>query len=117
MAEQFGSGLALPDKFERIAKRCDGAIALATPDDFVSPAEGGEARSRMLPRARQNVWLEVGWFWGRLGRNRFLLLCQKEIDIPSDLGGVEYYTYTSDPTQVSDEVRAFIDDLRGVVHS
>jgi predicted nucleotide-binding protein len=117
MAEQPGAGLALPEKFEGIAKRCDGAIALATPDDRGLPVTELSADSQWVPRARQNVWLEVGWFWGRLGRRRFLLLCQKDIEIPSDLAGLEYYRYESDPVEKSDELRRFTEDLRGSLHA
>jgi len=115
MAEHAGQTQALPEKFERIAKKCDGAIALATPDDRGAPASETLLESEWRLRARQNVWLEVGWFWGKLGRRRFLLLCQKDIEIPSDLAGVEFYRYTSDPAEQGEEVRRFTDDLRGTI--
>jgi hypothetical protein len=57
MQEDFGDGESLPVKFERLARSTDGAIALATPDDLGGSTEAGSQRSR----ARQNVWLEVGW--------------------------------------------------------
>jgi predicted nucleotide-binding protein len=117
MAEQAGQTQALPEKFERIAKRCDGAIALATPDDRGAPVSETLSESQWRPRARQNVWLEVGWFWGKLGRRRFLLLCQKDIEIPSDLAGVEFYRYESDPGEKGEEVRKFADDLRGTIEA
>ena len=77
MAEQSASGSTLPEKFEAIAKKCDGAIALATPDDRGVLANDVQTDTQWALRARQNVWLEVGWFWGALGRRRFLLLCRK----------------------------------------
>jgi predicted nucleotide-binding protein len=43
-------------------------------------------------------------------------LCQKDIEIPSDLAGLEYYRYESDPVEKSDEVRRFTEDLRGSLH-
>lgn len=118
MAEQPGVGLALPEKFEAIAKRCDGAIALATPDDRGALAQDvqTDTDTQGAFRARQNVWLEVGWFWGALGRRRFLLLCRKDIEIPTDLAGLEYLRYNSDPTEKGDDVRKFADDLRGSLH-
>jgi Predicted nucleotide-binding protein containing TIR-like domain len=72
LAEKFDEpGATIPEKLERAGARVDAAIALATPDDF-----GGETsdRSSVWERARQNVWLEIGWFWGRLGRSRVLVL-------------------------------------------
>jgi Predicted nucleotide-binding protein containing TIR-like domain len=117
MAEQPGVGLTLPEKFEAIAKRCDGAIALATPDDRGALASDVQTDSQGALRARQNVWLEVGWFWGTLGRRRFLLLCRKDIEIPSDLAGLEYLRYESDPAERGDDIRKFAEDLHGSIHA
>ena len=59
-------------------------------------------------RARENVWLEIAWFWGRLGRDRVLILREGEANIPSDWMGVEYAKYDdNDPTVARDA----IDDL------
>ena len=79
-------GRALPEKFEQLALQVDAAIALVTPDDV-----GGlrrDTRQRMHGRARQNVWVEVGWFWGRLGRARVLLVGKRGVEVPSDLSGL-----------------------------
>ena len=65
-------------------------------------------------RARQNVWLEVGWIWGRLGRNKVMVLCKGEIEIPSDLHGLEYYRYDASPLEVTESVRAFVRQLVGM---
>jgi Predicted nucleotide-binding protein containing TIR-like domain len=113
MAEQFKSGAVLPEKFEQIADACDGAIALATADDLGALASEVGPSTDWERRARQNVWLEVGWFWGRLGRRRLLLLCRKDVKPPSDLEGAEYFTYTSDPAEKSEELRKFTDEIRG----
>ncbi len=61
------------------------AVVLLTGDD--------EARLRgtsneLLPRARQNVILELGYFLGRLGRRRVCALCESGVEIPSDYQGV-----------------------------
>jgi predicted nucleotide-binding protein len=42
------------------------------------------------PRARQNVVLELGYFIGRLGRERVCALTRGDIELPSDFGGVVY---------------------------
>ena len=109
MQQEFGSGRALPEKFESTAEQADGAIAVATPDDV-----GGVVGS--LPeqlRARQNIWIEIGWIWGRLGRNKLVLLCKGNIEIPSDLQGMEYYRYSDSPLEVTEDIRAFIRQLGG----
>ena len=40
------------------------------------------------PRARQNVLLELGYFIGRLGRERVCALKRGVVEIPSDFAGV-----------------------------
>ena len=60
------------------------AVVLLTPDD--------EGRSRgigeLIPRARQNVVLELGYFLARLGRDRVCALKRGDVEIPSDFAGV-----------------------------
>lgn len=103
MAQEYGVGETLPEKFERLAAEVDGAIALATPDDTGAPR--GETPQ---DRARQNVWLEVGWFWGKLGRARVLLLTRGDPEIPSDLSGLDHDRYADLPSECSEKLRAFL---------
>lgn len=67
------------------------AIVLLSPDDrggrFVDPAES------LRPRARQNVIFELGYFIGRLGRNRVAALHSQSVEIPSDYGGVLFIPF------------------------
>ena len=62
------------------------SVALLTPDD--AGALDGEAE--LIPRARQNVVFELGFFIGKLGRERVCALTKGEPEIPSDYAGVEY---------------------------
>ena len=91
--------LTLPEKFERCARACRIAIALLTPDDV--GAKAGE--SAQGTRVRQNVLVELGWFWGRHGRHSLLLVARGGIDLPSDLAGVQPISYD---TQVAEVVLA-----------
>ena len=59
------------------------AVVLLTPDD-----EGCNKEGSLLPRARQNVILELGYFIGRLGRDKVCALKKGEVEIPSDYLGV-----------------------------
>ena len=59
------------------------AVVLLTPDD-----EGCVKGGQPEPRARQNVLLELGYFMGRLGRDKVCALKRGEVDIPSDFAGV-----------------------------
>jgi predicted nucleotide-binding protein len=107
MQKEFGLGRALPEKFESMAEQADGAIAVATPDDL-GGVVGGVPKQ---PRARQNIWIEIGWIWGRLGRDKLILICKGNIDVPSDLQGMEYYRYNDSPLEVTESIRAFIHQL------
>lgn len=106
MQQEFGGGRTLPEKFEALAAKADGAIAIATPDDTI--VVDGEAT---IKRARQNVWLEVGWVWGRLGRKKVMLLTRGDLENPSDIQGLEYYSYKSTPVEGSESIRAFLAGL------
>jgi hypothetical protein len=106
MTDTPPAGKSLPEKFEELADQVDAAIALLTPDDLGGPADQDSSAYKL--RARQNVWLEIGWFWGRLGRNKVLLMRRSDTEIPSDLLGEEYVPYTTTPTEQSEAIRHFI---------
>jgi predicted nucleotide-binding protein with TIR-like domain len=108
MLESYGEGKTLPEKFEMLADRAEAAIAFVTPDDLGGPVAGEILRN---PRARQNVWIEVGWFWGRLGRRRVLLLVKGDVELPSDLKGIDHATYSDSPLHASEKLRTFLEFL------
>src|SRR5438128_480905 len=60
------------------------AVVLLSPDDMGYSKSDGAAKAR--PRARQNVVFELGYFIGRIGKEKVLVLFRKEKDfeIPSD---------------------------------
>ena len=109
MQQEFGGSRTFPEKFEQVASTADGAVALATPDDAGAAADEGVLASR----ARQNVWLEVGWFWGHLGRDRLFLLLKGDLEVPSDLAGVEYYQYKDAPSELAKQLTEFARRLTG----
>jgi predicted nucleotide-binding protein len=63
------------------------AIVLLTPDD-----EGCSKGGVPEPRARQNVLLELGYFIGRLGREKVCALKRGTVEVPSDFAGVVWET-------------------------
>ena len=82
--EQASQGRTIIEKF--VAHSDVGfAVVLLTPDD-----EGCEAGGTPRLRARQNVVLELGYFVGKLGRDRVLALRKGDVEIPSDFAGVVY---------------------------
>jgi predicted nucleotide-binding protein len=83
--EQPGQGRTVIEKFEDHAATAAFAVVLLTPDDV-----GGGSTGKLLPRARQNVVLELGYFLGALGRKRVCALRAEDVEEPSDLRGVLY---------------------------
>jgi predicted nucleotide-binding protein len=107
MINEVDAAKTLPEKFERIAGEVKGALALLTPDDLATTLKDNTEQLR----ARQNVIVEIGWFWGRLGRRKCLLLVRGNVEMPSDLSGVEVHRFTSSPTECSEVLRDFISEL------
>jgi predicted nucleotide-binding protein len=80
--EQTNRGRTIVEKFEDHSD-VDFAVVLLTPDDIGSP-KGGTLQSR----ARQNVILELGYFIGKLGRDKVCAMKLGDLEIPSDIIGV-----------------------------
>lgn len=93
--EQIDQGETIIEKIERESKNVSYAVILLSSDDV------GKAVTEEVyhPRARQNVILELGYFTGKLGRNRTFNLLQKptegELEQPNDFSGVIYHQYDS----------------------
>jgi hypothetical protein len=86
LSEKLPGGDTIIEKFELYAD-AHFALALLTPDDL---GKRNDPQGNEKPRARQNVILELGYFIGKLGRRRVLALCKGDIELPSDLHGIEY---------------------------
>ena len=82
LSSKPGRGRTLIEKFEQEAPKAGFAIVLFTPDDFVQVSDTNYFQ------ARPNVIFEIGWFYGRLGRDKVCILFKKGTSIPSDLDGI-----------------------------
>ena len=80
--EQANQGRTIIEKIEGHSD-VGFAVILLTPDD-----EGNLKGQEPLPRARQNVLIELGYFIGKLTRARVCTLKVAEVEIPSDWRGV-----------------------------
>ena len=101
-----GPDQSLWQKFKKWSKDTRYAIALLTPDDlgaakreYESDYEGRKVGSSALQyRARQNVILELGYFYGYLDWDRVFVLFKPaanpypRFEMPSDLAGIVYDT-------------------------
>jgi predicted nucleotide-binding protein len=85
-------GRTLTEKFEDVAARCRFALIILSGDDVLWQLP----RPKRTKRARQNVILELGFFWGRLGRKNLAFLSDPSIELPSDIVGVGYIPLTKD---------------------
>lgn len=85
--EQTNRGKTIPEKFEEHASKAGFAIILLTPDDV---GRSKDEKDEFKPRARQNVVLELGYFWAMLGRDRMCVLYKEGVELPSDIHGILY---------------------------
>jgi predicted nucleotide-binding protein len=81
------------ESLEEELDRSDFAVAVAHPDDQT------QSRDVNWPTPRDNVVFELGFFMGRLGRSRAILMEPREtqVKLPSDLAGVSTISYRFDP--------------------
>lgn len=90
--EQADKGQTLIEKFEKHALQSAHAVVLLTGDDMggLATSTKGAEQPELRPRARQNVVFELGFFVGRLSRERVTVLYGPGVEIPSDYAGVVY---------------------------
>lgn len=82
--EQASVGHTIIEKLER-SSNVGAAIILLTGDDL-----GGSCPDGLRKRARQNVILELGYFFGKIGRKRTITLYEEDIELPSDFHGINW---------------------------
>jgi hypothetical protein len=86
LREQANQGQTLLEKFESSAAEARYAIVLLTADDEGKAVGGTDFELR----ARQNVVFELGFFFGKLGRDRVAVLYEEGVRRPSDIEGLVY---------------------------
>ncbi|MBI2560542.1 MAG: nucleotide-binding protein [Planctomycetes bacterium] len=95
MEEEPHGGRSLIEKFEELASECGfGVFVLTADDECIVSTPNGEKKEK---RARQNVILEVGYFWGMLGRKkRIAVLVEEGVEIPTDVNALGWIPITGD---------------------
>jgi predicted nucleotide-binding protein len=83
--DQPAKGQTIVEKFERVFLECGFAIRLYTKDDKMIKGK------KIYFQARPNVILEVGYCWGKLGRDRFAILLEEGAEFPSDFAGINWF--------------------------
>jgi len=84
--EQPNRGRTIIEKFEHHSTVAYSVVILTGDDLGALSSE----QSKFSPRARQNVVFELGYFIGKLGRERVCALYQDGVELPSDFEGVLY---------------------------
>lgn len=98
--EQPNRGLTVIEKLEKHSG-VSYAFIILTPDDMGHPKDAPDATRQ---RARQNVVFEFGWFAGRLGRSRVCCLYKGDVELPSDLHGIAYHSFTESITELTGDI-------------
>jgi predicted nucleotide-binding protein len=88
LVSQSNKGRTIIEKLEDHASEAVYAVVIMTPDDVGYAKREGKAFSKN--RARQNVVFELGYFVGKLGRDKICLLHQGDAEIFSDYQGVAF---------------------------
>lgn len=78
-------GRTILEALEEHASTVGFAIVVMTADESM------RARGEVVTRPRQNVVFELGYFIGRLGRERVCVLIEPGVEIPSDFASVVYF--------------------------
>jgi predicted nucleotide-binding protein len=97
--DQPNKGRTLIEKFEEEACDVGFAFIIMTPDDLgiehsmYEEIQKGIKSGGLCNRARQNVIMELGFFFGKLGRNRVCCLIKGDIERPTDFSGIVYLQF------------------------
>ena len=85
-----GGGKTIIEKFEMEARKARYAFAILTPDDTIRYLSG------KYKQARPNVFFELGWFYGKIGRDNVCILLKKVVDPASNMQGVSLIKFDRD---------------------
>lgn len=100
LSQQLGQSQSLLQKFLKVSERANFAVVVLSSDDYgaslVQYDAPGVADRALKFRARQNVILELGFFYGRLGWENVFVLQPRPLRVfpdferPSDLAGAVF---------------------------
>lgn len=97
-------GRTIIEQLEHYIPQCNFAIVLATPDDIGYPKNKPK---ELRLRARQNVVLELGLLYSKLGRKRVAVILKEDenFERPSDIDGVLYYSYRDSVIETEKKIK------------
>jgi len=126
LSEQPDKGRTIIEKLEQETIDVGYTFVILTPDDIgfedlvqelgkQYPLVSEFVKSRPIvssllkPRARQNVILELGYFVGKIGRNRVCCLYKGDVELPSDIHGVLFKKFEK---SVEECYKGILDELK-----
>ncbi|KXU91078.1 hypothetical protein CI15_00320 [Paraburkholderia monticola] len=92
LAQEVSGSLTIVEKLETRSDDCDSAVIVMSGDD--TDEEG-------KPKVRENVMHEIGFFHGKFGRQRVILLHEEGVSIPTNLAGIVYARYPNGTVQAT----------------
>ncbi len=101
-------GRTVIEKFLQEAEKIRYAFVLLTPDEDLKlnkKEEAGTVVMNYLKRDSQYVIFELGFFIGRLGRERVCCLYKQGVELPSDYSGVLYKPFRKSVEEAYSEIR------------
>lgn len=99
LKDKAGKGRTVIEKFEQEALQVGYAFVFLTGEDKITVEEDEEYQ-----QARPNALFELGWFYGRSGRDRVCILFKKGTKIHSDLEGINRIDF-------KDNIEEKVDDI------
>ena len=108
LKDKAGKSRTIIEKFEEQAEPASYAIGLFTSDDFIESDE--EAKGVKYTQARPNVIFELGWFYGKLGRGKTLILLKKGTKLHSDLAGIEYKEFNISVKEIEKDIKMELEE-------
>ena len=84
LAQEPSSGMTIIEKLLAVSEQCDSAVIVMTAEDETIHGD---------LRARENVMHEIGFFQGKYGRGKVVLLHEDSTSIPTNLSGVVYVPF------------------------
>lgn len=93
LSEQPDKGRTIIEKLEQESIDVGYVFVILTPEDVITDLPFPPPPPPFPPfefryRARQNVILELGYFVGKIGRDRVCCLYRGDVELPSDIHGV-----------------------------
>jgi predicted nucleotide-binding protein len=93
------SGRTIIKKFEEEARKASFAFILLTPDDVV------EKVNRIYAQGRPNVIFELGWFYGKIKREKTCILKKENTNIHTDIEGVSTIIFSNKINDCISEIK------------